>query len=58
MLAGMVSISFLSITLANYKKILSLIILYVGSYLLLAVFTLKMPALLPLFFIKIMKKQK
>jgi len=55
MLAGIVS-SFLGITLANYTKNIFSDYLYVGSYLLLAVFTF-MPAIF-LFFIKIKKKQK
>ena len=55
MLAGIVS-SFLGITLANYTKNLIPDHLYVGSYLLLAAFTLCQQYFL--FFIKIMKKQK
>ena len=55
MLAGIVS-SFLGITLANYTKNLIPDHLYVGSYLLLAVFTF-MPVIF-FIFIKIMKKQK
>ena len=53
MLAGIVS-GFMALTLANYTKNFIPDHLYVGSYLLLAVFTF-LPAIF-LFFIKIMKK--
>ncbi len=56
MLAGVVA-AFLGITLANYTKNFIPEHLYVGSYLLLAVFTF-MPALFLFFFKNIEKKKK